>query len=212
MLDRIRTSGWPGLLNFVCTLLIQSSPKRLLKAICFSGLRSCPRKTITARSCNARTMRSNIVSSISCARSTPVISAPTGASALLTTIAGPLLCCSGPGARSGRDIAQDPLRVAAENQLLVGLRNALVLVQQLHVLELHAPARIVVRVIGGEQELRSAQEIDRVRKFVLLGFDREQNVFPEVVTRRLLVLVPVDLRGRDPSSVQHADMAVVTRR
>src|SRR5688572_30951944 len=81
------------------------------------------------------------------------------------------------------DGAENALGVAVADQLLVRFGNPRVVLQQLHVFPLHAPARIVVRIIRRKQELGRAEILDRVGQFRLLGLYREQEIGLEIINQ-----------------------------
>src|SRR6185369_17120471 len=128
-------------------------------------------------------MSSRRVATTCCARRPETVAWRAAAGSAFTRLF-PADSC-GPG-RTRRE-AQQPLGVLVAQQVLVRFADVAVVGEQLDVLVLHAAARIVVRVVGREQKLRRAEQLHRFRQLVLLSLDREEQVFLEIVVRRLLV-------------------------
>ena len=60
--------------------------------------------------------------------------------------------------------------------------------EKFHVFILHAAARIVVGIIGGEQKMLGAEVLDRFSELRFLGFDGPVKVRCEILARRQPVL------------------------
>src|SRR4029077_3770482 len=80
------------------------------------------------------------------------------------------------------------IRVSPANRLLVRFQNLRIVSQQLHVLEFHSSAGVIVRIVGGKKKSLGTQEFDRLRQFRLLGLDGEIKIVLKIVTRRLFIL------------------------
>jgi hypothetical protein len=79
---------------------------------------------------------------------------------------------------------EEPHRVFEPDLLFILLRDPGVGIQELDVLELHPAARVVVRIIGGEEKMSGAKKIHRVSQLRLLRLDGPVEVVPEIIAGR----------------------------